>query len=448
MTSGKVHRAKRSVWLANPVRSWLSAASSQRKAAVLLSVLAIAIFGAHLLISIHAATFATSKEAETGTVNGSAVVKNYTNASGGQGVKFGGVPLAVSIAGNHFVNQYSQTVRLIGVDESGHCGTGIVLHEPMDQAAVDNMLKYHINAVRIIMNEDCWLGINGMPGGGLTATQLKNSMSNYVNLLTKNGIFVIFDLHTNAPNGNCPLTGGTCVSNGQQVMADADHALDYWTSVANNFKNNPAVIFEAYNEPHPTTADTTASDPWKCWRDGCTATEYNYSYNGPKINFDWQTVGMQQIVNTIRNTGAHNVISLGGLGYSNNLNHFLDKDANGKPYLPNDPDNQLAASFHNYKGWGCSDATCWNNTIAPVAKQMPVLTTEFGQKDCGNDFLSTWFPWADSHGISMTAWTWVAGTCDPNVTNPWDGSWGMLKADGVTPNSYGSYITNHYKAIN
>ncbi|HSW79991.1 MAG TPA: cellulase family glycosylhydrolase [Candidatus Saccharimonadales bacterium] len=420
----------------------------QPKLPIVIAAFLFAFVGFHFFISSQAATFTSSKEVENGTISGSAVVKNYANASGGQGVKFGGVPLAISIAGNHFVNQYGQTVRLIGVNQFGKCADGTVLHGDTDQAAVDNLLKYHINTVRLIMNEDCWLGINGLPGGGLTSAQLKSKISAYIDLLNKNGIFVVFDLHTNAPNGNCPDTGGICVSNGQQVMADADHALDYWTSVANNFKDNPAVIFEAYNEPHPSTDDTKATDPWKCWRDGCTATVYNYTYDGPKINFDWQTVGMQQIVNTIRNTGAHNVISLGGLSFSNNLNHFLDNDANGKPYLPNDPDNQISASFHNYKGWGCGDTSCWDNNIAPVANKMPVITTEFGQHDCSHDFLDTWFPWADKHGISYTAWVWVAGTCDPNVNGGFSGSWGLLKADGTTPNSYGINITNHYKQVN
>ena len=48
-------------------------------------------------------------------------------------------------------------------------------------------------------------------------------------------------------------------------MPDADHAPDFWTSVANTFKNNSAVIFDLYNEPYlDNNQDTTAG--WECWK--------------------------------------------------------------------------------------------------------------------------------------------------------------------------------------
>jgi hypothetical protein len=349
--------------------------------------------------------------------------------------------LSIQVSGRHLVDAQGHTVQLVGVNEFGHCSTGTAFYNATNQAEVNQLKQWNINFVRIIGNEDCWLGINGLPGGSLTSAGLHTQVTNYINLLNQNGIYVIFDLHTNAP--------GTLVSEGQQVMADEDHGPAYWTSVANTFKNSPGVILEAYNEPHETTADTNnAPDPWVCWRDGCQVNVYNESYNGPKDPLNWQGMGMQQIVDTIRATGATNVISLGGLSFSNNLNHFLDKDANGKPYLPVDPQHQLAVSFHSYKGWGCGDATCWNNQIAPVAAQMPVLTTEFGQHDCSNDYVGPYMNWADQHGVSYSAWTYTKGTCDPNVTSGPSGAWGLLNADGVTPNSYGQFILSHISQQN
>lgn len=53
-------------------------------------VLVVAFIGLRLLYTGQAATFATSKEAENGTIAGNAVVKNGPNASNGQFVKFGG----------------------------------------------------------------------------------------------------------------------------------------------------------------------------------------------------------------------------------------------------------------------------------------------------------------------------------------------------------------------
>jgi hypothetical protein len=362
-------------------------------------------------------------------------------------VRFGhaaSAPLGVHVVGHNLVDANGRVVRLIGVNRFGHCSTGVVMHGPVDQSSVDLLKLWHINAVRIIMNEDCWLGINGMPGGGLSAASLHSQITTYINLLNQNGIYVIFDLHTNAP--------GTLQSTAQQVMADEDHAINYWSSVAGTFKNNPAVILEPYNEPHETTADINAPDPWACWRDGCQVNTYNTAQGGPTYPLNWQGAGMQQLINTIRQAGANNVVTLGGLAYSNDLSHFLARDGSGKPYLPTDPQTkyaqpQLAATFHSYRGWGCSAPDCWNNQILPVANQMPVLTDEMGQHDCGSDFVNPYMNWADAHGVSYLAWTWVPGTCDPNVKSPAAGAWGLLKADGVTPNSYGLNILQHFASL-
>ena len=341
--------------------------------------------------------------------------------------------LAIRVQGNQLVNAQGQVVRLIGVDRLGECMNGVVLHGPTDQSSVDQLTRWHINVVRIVMNEDCWLGINGAPGGGLTAQALHSAIVDYVNLLNQNGIYVIFDLHTNAP--------GTLTSTAQQVMADEDHAPAYWTSVANTFKDNPAVILEPYNEPHITTADADTTNPWACWRNGCEVTIYNTADGGPTKKLKWQGAGMQQLVNVIRVTGATNVITLGGLSFSNDLSQIL-------AYLPKDPNHQLAATFHSYKGWGCGTETCWNDTIAPVAKQIPVLTDEMGEEDCQQTYVGPYMSWADAHGISYLAWVWVVGGCGSSQTIGLPaGNWGLLSDWNGDLNKYGLPIVQHFKQV-
>src|ERR1700761_1514601 len=77
------------------------------------------------------------------------------------------VPLAISVSGNHFVNGAGQTVRLLGVDHSSAeyaCVDGYGYNDG-DQDAADAaaVASWHANAVRVPLNEDCWLGINGQP---------------------------------------------------------------------------------------------------------------------------------------------------------------------------------------------------------------------------------------------------------------------------------------------
>ena len=70
--------------------------------------------------------------------------------------------------------------------------------------------------------------------------------------------------------------------------------------------------------------------------------------------------GFQSLVNTVRATGATNVIMIGGLAYSNNLSQWLT-------YKPTDSRNNLVAFAHIYNFNTCANTSCWDSQLAPVA---------------------------------------------------------------------------------
>ena len=64
--------------------------------------------------------------------------------------------------------------------------------------------------MRLPLNEDCWLGINGVPAAsGGAAYQAE--FTRVVNLLTSNHLAVLPDLHWTAPGGS-KATGMTTLS--------------------------------------------------------------------------------------------------------------------------------------------------------------------------------------------------------------------------------------------
>src|SRR5487761_1698829 len=71
-----------------------------------------------------------------------------------------GYGLSVHIAGNQLVNAQGNRIRLIGVDRMTDCKNAAGFDGPTDSAAVQALKVWNINAVRLTMNEDCWLGIN------------------------------------------------------------------------------------------------------------------------------------------------------------------------------------------------------------------------------------------------------------------------------------------------
>jgi hypothetical protein len=203
-------------------------------------------------------------------------------------------------------------------------------------------------------------------------------------------------------------------------MPDQDHAPAFWYGVASYFKGNSSVIFDLYNEPYPdNNQDTTAA--WTCWRAGGTC---------PGVSF--QAAGMQELVNTVRNTGATNVIMLGGVQYANALSQWLT-------YKPSDPRGNLAASWHSYNFNICNPQTCWNNSVARVVQRVPLVAGEIGENDCAHGYIDTLMPWLDAHAASYLGWTWDTWNCA--------GGPALIANYSGTPTNYGVGLRNHLATL-
>jgi hypothetical protein len=286
------------------------------------------------------------------------------------------------VSGNQILNAANQPVRLLGVNRSGGeymCVQGRGIWDgPVDAQSIQYMLTWKINAVRIPLNEDCWLAINGV-APTMSGSTYRQAVVDYVNLLNGNGLIAILDLHWTAPAAE--------QANKQSPMPNMDHTPAFWQSVASTFKGNSSVIFDLFNEPYPASnADTDAS--WLCWRDG-----------GSCSGVSFPVAGMQVLVTSVRNTGATNIIMLGGLQYSNALSQWLT-------YKPFDPAGNLVASWHSYNFNLCSKEDCWNNRILPVLQQVPLVAGEIGENDCAHGYIDPLMAWLDAHHTGYLAWTW------------------------------------------
>jgi len=296
----------------------------------------------------------------------------------------------LQVLGNTIVNGQNQAVTLRGVSHSGteyNCiqGDGI-FDGPYNQSLVDGMQSWNINTVRVPLNEDCWLGINGVsPAYG--GVNYQNAIADFVNLLTSNGMVVILDLHWTAPGTN-PATD-------QLPMPDMDHSPDFWTGVAMAYMSNSMVIFDVFNEPYPDNNNWNSTAGWTCWKNGGTCSGVNY-----------QAAGMQTLINTIRSTGATNICMLGGLSYSNSLAEWLE-------YMPYDPTGNLAASWHSYDTNICNNEACWVETVATTAAKVPVIVGESGESDCADTYVDALYNWLDNQTFvgHYLGWTWNTWGC-------------------------------------
>ncbi|HVU60103.1 MAG TPA: cellulase family glycosylhydrolase [Mycobacteriales bacterium] len=340
--------------------------------------------------------------------------------------------LSISIKGNHFVDGTGKTVQLRGVDEISTeywCTFGFSTGTPQYAtytlpAEAKYIASWHANAVRIPLNEDCWLGLNGEPAWqGDTAAGYRQAIEGFVKDVNAQHMYAILDLHWSA--------NGSTQSKAQAQLGD-DHSVAFWKSVAGAFKSDHAVIFDAFNEP---VSQPGAPISWACWRNGGCPVSSTYGSTA----HTYPAVGMQALVSAIRSAGATEPIMLGGLNWANDLSGWLANE-------PKDTlrPAQLAASYHNYEGSSCATTTCWNTTITSVASKVPVVTGEFGQFACQTTFDTQWMDWADAHGVSYLAWAFVASDKgSPSCGQPGYGP-DLLTPDLSSPQApNGTQVYNH-----
>ncbi len=309
------------------------------------------------------------------------------------------------------------TVVLRGVNRSGleyACVQGWGFFDSPHPGQIDDpsmiaaMVSWRINVVRVPLNEDCWLGVNAPRR--FSGAAYRQIVVRYVRALQAAGMYVILDLHWAAP--------GRYKADRLLPMADQDHAPAFWRSVASTFKGDGAVIFDLYNEPY-------AID-WGCWLNGCEIP----AYEGVPA---YRAAGMQELVNTVRKTGARQPLLLGGLGYASDLSGWA---ANA----PRDPLHDLIASEHNYSGLTPCKSAC-QASITTLHRTHPVLFGEFGETDCRDTYIDQIMAFADRLGVGYLGWAWDAGgwSCrgGPSLISSYNG----------TPTAYGVGLRNHLRTL-
>ncbi|MBV9412714.1 MAG: cellulase family glycosylhydrolase [Acidimicrobiia bacterium] len=198
-----------------------------------------------------------------------------------------------------------------------------------------------------------------------------------VQSITKRGMLAVLTLSRAAE-------GQLCSQPGLVRMAD-DYSTQFWTEVANRYKDNPLVAFDLFNEPHDITEAV--------WHDGGTLTSPTF-----------HAVGMQQLYNTVRGTGATNLLFISGTTWAFHVDVALRRPVDGYgivygTHLYNPPEN----------GPVRSDA---DSTITPVTAQYPVAVTEFGSSSGTGLYNQNVIAFAEQRGIGWIAYKWYQDPAD------------------------------------
>jgi aryl-phospho-beta-D-glucosidase BglC (GH1 family) len=252
--------------------------------------------------------------------------------------------------------------------------------------------QWNAKLVRLSLNQDFWLS-----GSAQYDSSYQCWVNQQVEWIRTAGMGVILDLHW-SDCGNLQLSK-SC----QQPMADSN-SVTFWTQVATQYKNQNDVLFELYNEPMQIA--------WNIWRDGGSLS----SSGGCCSSGSFNAVGMQQLYDAVRATGANNFVVVGGINWAYDLSGVTSGYAlngsniiyNTHPYDHND---------------GSKMPSDWPRAFGNLAKQKPVMATEFGQYCYDTDYDQEFIQFAASYNMSWTSWAWFVSGCEfPSIISDWNGT--------------------------
>lgn len=347
----------------------------------------------------------------------------------------------VSISGNRLIGTDGKALRLIGVDRSGteySCSGAVsgggfgygIFQGPADTGSVKALESWHVNAVALPLNEACWLGGYAGLDPTYTGSAYRRAIVGYVKLLNAAGIYVVLRLSAAAPGDHA--YGSDSISSDEIPMADADHSIRFWSSVASTFRSYRRVLFHTYDEPHDVS--------WQCLRDGCTANDVP---EGQMRFGTYQTAGNQSMVDAIRGAGAHQPIIISGPNFAGDLSQW-------DTFKPSDPRHELMADVSSFD---YSDYVVGHrDELRSFSRHHPIIVGGFGDTHCVSTYSQKVMAVMDSIHESYLAWTWDTvqdyGGCsnalldDPGTRNGFPAGYYTGR-----PSGFGRGVRAHFRKV-
>jgi endoglucanase len=155
-----------------------------------------------------------------------------------------------------------------------------------------------------------------------------------------------------------------------------------WRLLARRYRNEPAVLFDLFNEPH----DRLPEDSYSLFRaDG---SEYPPDHSTVSMT-EWQPWALL-LIDTIRQEHPESLIFVSGTNWAYDLRGFPMERRN------------LVYSTHVYPGKGSN----WDAAFGYLSRFIPVFASEFGGLETDLDWGRRLLSFFDARGMGWTAWSW------------------------------------------
>ncbi|MDB4879600.1 MAG: Endoglucanase precursor [Gemmatimonadetes bacterium] len=260
------------------------------------------------------------------------------------------------------------------------------------------------NLIRIPVSQSYW--VPGTYWNGQATAAGVDYKAKVVDAVTKAralGLTVIVDLHS-SDRGDKNYTGIPDI----WKMPDVNHSVPFWRDVATTFKNDGGVLFELYNEPHPREDvwidQQVDAKAWDIWRNGgVIEASKDYPCDECAVLPAYTAVGMQELYNVVRSTGAKNLVIVSGVHWGYSLQAVPQYRLDGY---------NIVYATHPYD-WPDKQPDQFDKEFGFLTATDPVMVSEFGTYTCsanpaantlGPEYSRRVMDYADAKGMSWVAW--------------------------------------------
>ncbi len=288
-------------------------------------------------------------------------------------------PLGTS--GNRIIHlNTGDPVLLRGVNRSGfeYCGPdeqGFLSGASISRAEIYTIAnEWHANILRLPFNQDFVL--RGRLGH--SAEDYQKAIDQVIAWASQFGAYTLLDLQW--------LDADRIYGGDRNFVAPLPNAesIELWSTLARRYKDEPAVLYDLFNEPH----DRLPDDPWPL--NNADGTTYAPTQMLVTMN-EWQPWA-RALTQAIRDENPNALVFIGGTNWAYDLRG-----------MPMDLEN-VVYSTHVYPNKGNN----WPQAFGNLAASAPVFVGEFGCRDAAPDlaWLRSLMAYMEQLELGFTAWSW------------------------------------------
>lgn len=291
-----------------------------------------------------------------------------------------GLPL-LRTSGNRIVTSTTgQPITLRGVNRSGleYAGPdeqGFLSGASFSRSEIEFIIReWRCNIIRLPFNQDFVLrGRLGRSG-----EEYRQAIDQIISWASRFGAYTLLDLQW--------LDADRIYGGNRNFVAPLPNfeTIDLWATLAGRYRDEPAVLFDLFNEPH----DRLDDDPFPLNKED--GTTYPASRKKVTLN-EWQPWA-RKLTQVIRAQNPDALVFIGGTNWAYDLEG-----------MPMDLEN-VVYSTHVYPNKGED----WARAFGDLSGTVPVFAGEFGGNDTPSDldFVRRLLEYMRQLEMGWTAWSW------------------------------------------